>query len=90
MAHRMSNKEDRQMKLKEAIKQDFTKMTPQQKSHLRKRLMAAGTPIPPGLESKHGSGNDIPASEPDYSPYKCVVIDAHGQQRIFEIVPDPV
>jgi len=80
------------MKLEEAIKQDFTKMTPQQKSHLRKRLMAAGKPIPPGLESKHGSGNDVPAvaSEPDDAPYKCVVVDAHGQQRIFEIAPDPV
>lgn len=80
------------MKLEDAIKQDFTKMTPQQKSHLRKRLMEAGKPIPPGLESKHGSGNEVPAvaSEPDDAPYKCVVVDAHGQQRIFEIAPDPV
>lgn len=79
------------MKLEDALKQDFTKMTPQQKSHLRKRLMGAGKPIPPGLESKRGSGNDVPAaSEPDDTPYKCVVVDAHGQQRIFEIAPDPV
>ena len=80
------------MKLEEAIRQDFTKMTPQQKSHLRKRLMAAGKPIPPGLESRHGSGNDVPAaeSEPDDAPYKCVTVDAQGAQRTFVIEPDPV
>ena len=80
------------MKLEEAIRQDFTKMTPQQKSHLRKRLMAAGKPIPPGLESKHGSGNDAPVAEPepDDVPYKCVVVDAQGTQRTFTIEPDPV
>ena len=30
------------MKIEEALKQDFGKMTPQQRSHLRKRILAAG------------------------------------------------
>lgn len=76
------------MNLEEALKQDFSKMTPQQKSHLRKRLMAAGEPIPPGLESKHGSGMASPPSAVRDGPFKCVVVDSRGQQRIFDIRPE--
>lgn len=80
------------MKLEEAVKQDFTKMTPQQKSHLRKRLAAAGMPIPPGLESRHESGNDAPipvTPSKDNESYTCTVVDAQGTVTNFRIDPHP-
>lgn len=80
------------MKLEDAVKQDFSAMTPQQKSHLRKRLMAAGMPIPPGLESKHGSGMDAPAVAPvkDDGPYRSIVVDSSGTLRTYDIAPESV
>lgn len=80
------------MKLEDAVMQDFTAMTPQQKSHLRKRLMAAGMPIPPGLASKHGSGTDVPDAAPvkDAGPYRSIVVDSSGTLRTYDIEPESV
>ena len=67
-------------------------MTPQQKSHLRKRLMAAGMPIPTGLESRHGSGTDVPVMAPakDEGPYRSIVVDSSGALRTYDIEPESV
>lgn len=80
------------MKLEDAVKQDFSVMTPQQKSHLRKRLLAAGMPIPPGLESKHGAGTDVPVTVPakDDGPYRSIVVDSSGALRTYDIEPESV
>ena len=77
------------MKLEEVLKMDLSGMTPQQRSHLRKRLYAAGMPIPPELASRRGGDAIAPCiTEKADAPYKCVVVDSNGQQRTFEIVPD--
>lgn len=76
------------MKIEEALKQDFSKMTPQQRSHLRKRILAAGLAIPPELDVKKGqsaiSEND---STPDNEPWKCTVV-ADGRETVYTIGGD--
>lgn len=76
------------MKIEEALKQDFSKMTPQQRSHLRKRILAAGLPVPPELGLKKGQ-SVIPAgdSEPDDEPWKCTVV-ADGRETVYSIGGD--
>lgn len=59
------------MKLEDALKQDFSKMSPQQRSHLRKRALAAGLPLPPGLDLKKGQA--IPVEEDD-GAWECTVV----------------
>lgn len=63
------------MRLEDAMKQDFSAMTPQQRSHLRKRLMAANMPIPPELDLKKGQMSDAtPVSVFDNGPWKATVV----------------
>ena len=63
------------MRLEDALKQDFSGMTPQQRSHLRKRLMAANMPIPPELDLKKGQIPDMPrAPASDNGPWKATVV----------------
>ena len=73
------------MKIEEARKQDFSRMTPQQRSHLRKRILAAGLPVPPELDLKKGQ-SVIPAvaSKPDNKPWKCTVV-ADGRETVYTI-----
>lgn len=74
------------MKIEEALKQDFSKMTPQQRSHLRKRILASGLPLPPELDLKKGqSVIPVDNSKPDNKPWKCTVVDASGKERIYTI-----
>lgn len=73
------------MKIEEALRRDFHRMTPQQRSHLRKRILAAGLPVPPELDLKRGP-SVIPAddSEPDTEPWKCTVV-ADGRETVYTI-----
>ncbi len=73
------------MKIEEAMKQDFSRMTPQQRSHLRKRIRAAGLPVPPELDLKKGQ-SVIPVvdSKPDNAPWKCTVV-ADGRETVYTI-----
>ena len=73
------------MKIEDALKQDLSKLTPQQRSHLRKRVLAAGLPVPPELDLKKGQ-SVIPAddSKPDNKPWKCTVV-AGGIERTYTI-----
>lgn len=73
------------MKIEEAMKQDFSRMTPQQRSHLRKRILAAGLLVPPELDLKRGQ-SVIPAvdSKPDNNPWKCTVV-ADGRETVYTI-----
>jgi len=73
------------MRIEDAMKQDFGKMTPQQRSHLRKRILAAGLPVPPELDLKRGQ-SVIPAvdSKPDNKPWKCTVV-ADGRETVYTI-----
>ena len=59
------------MKLEDALKQDFSKMSPQQRSHLRKRALAAGLPLPPGLDLKKGQSLPV---EADDGTWECTVV----------------
>lgn len=74
------------MKIEDALKLDFSRMTPQQRSHLRKRILAAGLPVPPELDLKKGQ-SVIPAvdSKPDNGPWKCTVVDAEGSTHTYAI-----
>lgn len=78
------------MRLDDALKQDFSKMTPQQRSHMRKRILAAGLPVPPELDLKKGQ-SVIPAadSKPDNKPWKCTVV-ADGRETVYTIGGDNV
>lgn len=58
------------MKLEEALKQDFSAMSPQQRSHLRKRALAAGLPLPRGLDLKKGQA--LPVE--DDGTWECTVV----------------
>ena len=73
------------MKLEDALKLDFSKMSPQQRSHLRKRLLLAGKPLPPELDLKKGQ-SVIPVvdSKPDNKPWKCTVV-ADGRETVYTI-----
>lgn len=73
------------MRIEDAMKQDFSKMTPQQRSHLRKRILAAGLLVPPELDLKRGQ-SVIPAvdSKPDNKPWKCTVV-ADGRETVYTI-----
>ena len=73
------------MKLEDALKLDFSKMSPQQRSHLRKRLLLAGKPLPPELDLKKGQPV-IPVvdSKPDNKPWKCTVV-ADGRETVYTI-----
>lgn len=73
------------MKIEEALKQDFSKMTPQQRSHLRKRILAAGIPLPPELDLKKGqSVIPVDNSKPDNKPWKCTVV-ANDRETVYTI-----
>ena len=76
------------MKIEEAMKQDFSRMTPQQRSHLRKRILAAGLPVPPELDLKKGQ-SVIPVvdSKSDNHPWKCTVV-ADGREMVYTIGGD--
>ncbi len=76
------------MKLEDALKLDFSKMSPQQRSHLRKRVLAAGMPLPPELDLKKGQ-SVIPVvdSKPDNGPWKCTVV-ADGRETVYTIGGD--
>lgn len=78
------------MKIEDALKQDLSKLTPQQRSHLRKRVLAAGLPVPPGLDLKKGQ-SIIPAADlkPDNKPWKCTVV-ADGRETVYTIGGDNV
>lgn len=73
------------MKLEDALKMDFSKMSPQQRSHLRKRLLQARMPLPPELELKNGQ-HPAPVP-PDNGPWKCTVV-AGDVQRTYTVGPD--
>lgn len=69
--------------------QDYSRMTPQQRSHLRMRLIKAGKPIPPGLESKRGASPADPVrTKPDHITTTCTVIDWAGRQRVYKVLPN--
>lgn len=76
------------MRLEDALKQDFSKMTPQQRSHLRKRILAAGLPVPPELDLRKGQ-SVIPAidsksdNKPD-GPWKAIVVSG-GAEHVYTI-----
>jgi hypothetical protein len=73
------------MKLEDALKTDLGKLTPQQRSHLRKRLMAAGMPIPPELCLKKGGDTaECASGKDDNGPWRCVVV-ADGMERTYVI-----
>lgn len=76
------------MKLEDALKLDFSKMSPQQRSHLRKRILAAGLPVPPELDLKKGQ-SVIPVvdSKPDNKPWRCTVV-ANDRERVYTIEGD--
>lgn len=73
------------MKLEDALKLNIAEMTPQQRSHLRKRVLAAGLPVPPELDLRKGQ-SVIPAVDPkpDNSPWKCTVV-ADGKETVYTI-----
>lgn len=68
--------------------QDYSAMTPQRRSQLRARLIKAGKPIPPGLESKRGPAPEATCPKPDRVPTTCTVIDGTGHQRIYQVRPN--
>lgn len=81
------------MKLEEVAAMDFAKMTPQQRSHLRKRLERAGMPIPNGLASKRGATpispkDGVPDTSADSEEYDCTVVESDGAVRVYRISPD--
>lgn len=81
------------MRLEDVAAMDFAKMTPQQRSHLRKRLGRAGIPIPRGLASKRGAAA-IPAKDGERTTsagpegYDCTVVESNGAVRVYHISPD--
>ena len=72
------------MKLEDVLKQDFSRMTPQQRSHLRRRLLAAKCPIPPELDLKRGQSDIVHDSRPDNSPWKATVV-VNGIEHVYHI-----
>lgn len=86
--HRHMNRRIFPMRLEDALKQDLSRMTPQQRSHLRKRILAAGLPVPPELDLKRGQ-SVIPAadSRPDNTPdgpWKAIVVSG-GVEHAYTI-----
>lgn len=75
------------MKLEDALKLDFSKMTPQQRSHLRKRILAAGIPLPPELDLKRGQPDIGTPTKPDNKPWKCTVV-ADDRETVYTIGGD--
>lgn len=73
------------MKLEDALKLDFSKMSPQQRSHLRKRVLAAGMPLPPELDLKKGQPDIVVPSRPDKGPWKALVVDAGGREHSYTV-----
>lgn len=73
------------MKLEDALKLDFSQMSPQQRSHLRKRLLLAGKPLPPELDRKRGQSDIVVPSTPDEGPWKCTVVDASGKEHPYTV-----
>lgn len=76
------------MRLEDALRQDFSKMTPQQRSHLRRRILAAGLPVPPELDLKKGQSvipadNPKPDNKPD-GPWKAIVVSG-GVEHAYTI-----